>query len=117
MAGGLPPKRRRMPVGMGQVRAGPDACDLTFTVDLIGVRREATREVEVGDTLDVGLVGPPGSRAAVCLTPDGTVVGALAAFRGLVSLLGCLDRGVRFDAAVDDVGATRCTVTVTRSEP
>jgi hypothetical protein len=33
-----------------------------------------------------------------------------------VSLLGCLDQGVRFEALIEDVGATRCTVTVTRAE-
>lgn len=116
MGGGLPPKRRRMPYGMGQVRTGSDECDLTFTVDLIGVRRDATRGLQAGDVLEVDLVAGAGASTAVCRTADGATVGALAAFRGLVSLLGCLGQGVRFEALIEDVGATRCTVTVTRAE-
>ncbi|MFC7662421.1 hypothetical protein ACFQWF_05515 [Methylorubrum suomiense] len=82
-----------MPYGMGQVRTGSDECDLTFTVDLIGVRRDATRGLQAGDVLEVDLVAGAGASTAVCRTADGATVGALAAFRGLVSLLGCLDQG------------------------
>lgn len=114
--GGDPSQRRRIPkpAGIGRIRGGSDVCDVAFTVDLIGVRRAATDGVKQGDALGVGLEAGASGTAAICRTADGTVVGGLAAFEGLSTLLRCLAMGARYRAMVERVGATHCTVTVTR---
>lgn len=112
--GGGPPPRRRMPTGIGKVTKGRDDCDLAFTIDLVGVRRDATRGIRPGDVLEVRIQEQAGTSAAVCETADGKVVGALSGFRGLATLLDCLDGGTEYEAVVEAVGPTRCTVSVSR---
>lgn len=114
MAGGPPTKRRRPAMPMGTGASGSDPCDFQITVDLIGVRREIAGHVSAGDTLEVALLVEAAAVGAVCRTSDGGVVGALAAFPGLTRLLLCLEQGVPYIAQVDEVSATRCTVTVSR---
>lgn len=114
--GGDPSQRRRIPssAGIGRLRGGSDGCDVAFTVDLIGVRRAATDGVKRGDALVVGLETGATGNAAICRTAGGTVVGGLAAFEGLATLLRCLATGAQYRAMVQRVGATHCTVTVNR---
>lgn len=118
MGGGDPtPNRRRPPPGLGRVRQGGDPCDLSFTVDLTGTRREAASRLRAGDILEVRLIGRGEGVAAVCAPPGGDPVGTLAGFGGLAALLDCLGRGVGYVAFVEEASPTRCVVNVARLTP
>lgn len=94
-------------------RRSDDPCDLQFRTDLVGVRPSIS-DVRVGHTLAVALLEQRGARSAVCLTADGQVVGALAAFRGLAQLMKCLVQKNRYVADVEVVSKSQCTVLVRR---
>lgn len=114
---GLPLGRRRPLPKPRRPDAGADACDLQFTVDLIGIRRDVVAQVRAGDALAVSLVSEKAMVSAVCRTGDGAVVGALAAFPGLARLLSCLEQEVSYVAHVEEVAPARCVVTVSRTDP
>lgn len=114
--GGEAPGAQRTP---GQ-RAPADpgvGCDLTFDVDLVGVRAAALSSVKAGDVLDVALLAVGSAISTVCQTVSSPpiIVGALAAFRGLAQLIRCLQTGVKFKALVTGVSAGRCSVSVYKS--
>ncbi len=97
--------------GEGGASAPPaDICDLTIDTDLEGVRATALAKVSVGDTLVVDLDTAAGFPVAVCKMADGTIVGALAAFRKLAQLISCLRNGVLYEVQVTHIGSGSCHV-------
>lgn len=92
-----------------------DKCSIVIRTELVGVRRDVAVTLHLGDLLSVELHTSGGLVAAVCATRDSAaVVGALAAFQGLALLIRCLQRGVNYEAVVEDVAPTRCAVLVRR---
>jgi hypothetical protein len=95
-------------------RPPTDPCDLEFSVDLVGVRPDVLAGFAAGESLKVAVEVRGSAKSVVCKTRTGEVAGALAAFRGLAQLINCLDSGESFEAAVQAVTTTRCTVLVRR---
>ncbi|QND63673.1 hypothetical protein HB777_07015 [Mesorhizobium loti] len=113
MAGFSPRHIQRAPGGAAPTKVG-DGCDLEFRLDLVGIRTEVTSLLAVGEILTVRLVEHGTARSIVCTNLTGEVAGTLAAFRGLAQLIGCMDAGAAYIAAVEQSSATRCAVQVTR---
>ncbi|ABS61957.1 hypothetical protein Plav_0334 [Parvibaculum lavamentivorans DS-1] len=93
---------------------GADDCDLSFTVDLVGVQPEITSSLSFGDELLVTLKTNGAVTSVVCADERGEVAGTLAAFRGLARLIGCLRQGESYVAVVQAASPTRCMVFVRR---
>jgi hypothetical protein len=102
----LPPQARRL---------SDDPCDLEFQVELVGVRPSAASGLGAGDALAVVLNSRGSATSVVCQTAGGDAVGTLAAFRGLAQLIGCLRAGHEYEAVVQTVSATHCSVLVGRA--
>lgn len=87
-----------------------DDCDVTINCDLSGVRPEVLATVNKGTSLGVRIEAGDPYRSVVCVTATGAVVGAISAFPGHGKLIRCLERGVIYEVAVQEVGAGRCHV-------
>ena len=88
-------------------------CDLSYDVELTGVRADVVAVVRIGDVLDVALHRAGAFETAVCRTrPAGRVVGTLANVEGLDELLGCLRTHHRYAATVTQVGRLLCRVAI-----
>lgn len=85
-------------------------CDIAIDCDLSGVHPEVLVTVNKGDRLGVRIEPGQPYRSVVCITGTGAVVGAISALPGHGRLLACLDRGVIYEVAVQDVGSGRCHV-------
>lgn len=96
-------------------RIGADPCDLEFRVDLVGVISQVSRELDVGDVLDIALVTRDSIRSVVCRLAPGRVVGTLAAFKGLAQLISCIEGGNIYLAYVEAASSARCSVRVARA--
>jgi hypothetical protein len=96
---------------------GEDRCDLKFDVDLEGINHPALPKIKVGDELDVVIVpSGTGYEAVVCRIRDTSeVVGALAAFPDLSTLIACIKQGNRYVATVKKIQRGACTVSVRRA--
>jgi hypothetical protein len=118
MSGNGKPSGRRAPIDKPPAKKGgeaPDDCDLVFEVDLVSVRPPAA-QVAVGAVLEVDLVEEGNLEAVVCKRPiERDVVGTLAAFEGLATLIDCMRRGHRYTADVVRISRTSCTVRVRRA--
>jgi hypothetical protein len=112
--GGYDLKRRRSIMVAEPQRKGNDPCDLSFRVDLVGVRSSVLERITQGHVLEVALIDCGQAVSAVCRIDGGEIVGALAAFRGLAQLIRCLNEGVQFNAYVTMVTPARCEVRVER---
>ncbi|NEI04815.1 hypothetical protein GUK34_07930 [Rhizobium leguminosarum] len=66
----------------------------------------------MGTTLQVVLTVSNGFDVVVCQTAAGAIVGSLAAFPGLATLVGCLRSGRRYIAQVTALNGTIVTVHV-----
>lgn len=91
-----------------------DGCDLVFQTDLVGVQSSVSSGLNKGEALAVCIHVRGSIRSVVCETSAGSVVGTLAAFRGLSRLIGCLEQGVGFVAVVETASYSRCAVKVFR---
>lgn len=113
MAGFSPRHIQRAPGGAAPTRIG-DGCDLSFRLDLVGIRTEVTSRLTAGEILVVRLVQHGSARSVVCTNRTGDAAGTLAAFRGLAQLIGCIDASATYVAIVEHASATRCSVQVIR---
>lgn len=113
MSGMDPPKGKRGTLRRGS-QGNRDSCDLSFHIDLMGVRASALRNVRIGDLLEIKIHREHDFRAVVCENRDGERIGALAAFPGLVTLIECLNQGVKYLARVERSSEQSCTVYVHR---
>lgn len=116
MAGPKLGKKRHIGSFGAKPDAGGDPCDISITLDLMGVRRDVATAISPGSSLEVSLINEGALVAVACTTADGDVAGTLAAFPGLVRLIDCIQSGVRFRALVEEASATRCVVTVERDQ-
>jgi hypothetical protein len=97
MAGPPPPDRARALAEQRRARNVDDPCDITLRVDLVGVRVEALPSLRLDMMLAVELRTEAPYSALVCCVPGvGNVVGTLAAFPGLSSLISCIQQGNDF---------------------
>lgn len=100
--------------GSGGESGGSDQCDLAFETDLAAVNTSVTGNLEVGDSLSVGLLEQQGFPTVVCRTNSGELVGSLANVEDLAQLIACIQQGNRYAATIRDLGSTYCTVFVER---
>lgn len=98
--------------GAGGGFASSDPCAIAFDVNLSGVNVAVAAGISVGTTLHVALTVSNGFDVVVCQTAAGLVVGSLAAFPGLATLVGCLRGGRRYIAQVTVLNGTIVTVHV-----
>jgi hypothetical protein len=114
---GFPPtKRKSVPGAAIQQVPQESGCDISFRVDLAGVRRDVLQHVQPGEVLIVSLLQVGDAFSVVCSTRrENRLVGALAAFAGLSRLIACLHQGVQYNAVVEEVSTTRCSVFVSRT--
>jgi len=117
VSGPSPEARKRALAARRQPGAPGNECDLSFTVDLAGVRPDALRTLAVGSTLKVETRTHGPHATLTCVSDAGEVVGSLAAFPGIAKLLACIQVGHRYRASVVDVAPTRCVVTVVQIKP
>jgi hypothetical protein len=108
-------KTRKILGNVPTKRIGADACDLEFRVDLVGVTSQVSRELNVGDVLDIALIRRDATRSVVCCLGLSKVVGTLAAFKGLAQLISCIEGGNIYLAYVEAASAARCSVRVARA--
>lgn len=94
---------------------GQDNCDLSFRIDLMGVRSAHAAKLRPGDRLHIVLLRDGDLRAVVCQTEQGDRVGAVSAFPGLSRLIECMESGVRYLAVVERSSPQSCGVFVARS--
>lgn len=111
---GYSPNRVRAALRASKLHTSDDPCSFQFQVELVGVRSAAASQLAPGHFLDVALIPKGDAVSVVCQTFEGDVVGALAAFRGLARLIGCLRDGLQYQAEVVEATATRCEVRVGR---
>lgn len=113
---GPPPSRARAMAELRRTSNRGDRCDLSFRVELVGVRPDALADVREGTMLTVALREQGQYATLVCLSPTkGELVGSLAAFPGIAALLACVRDGHRYGAQVENLAPTRCTVFVARA--
>lgn len=98
--------------GTGGGFGSSDPCAIAFDVNLSGVNVAVAAGISVGTTLQVVLTVSNGFDVVVCQTAAGQVVGSLAAFPGLATLVGCLRSGRRYIAQVTVLNGTIVTVHV-----
>lgn len=110
MAGNGPRKAREKKVDDGGTPSSADVCDLTIDIDLESVRAPALVGLHVGDILNVDLAREGAFPVVVCKRPDGTIIGALSAFRSLTQLIACIQRGVQYQVRATSVGRGSCHV-------
>ena len=95
--------------------AQADDCDLSFEVELSGIKIELIRTIFVGSVLDVALVQVGAFETAACTRPvERDVVGTLAAFEGLADLIECIKLRNAYQARVVLVDRGTCKVAVRR---
>jgi hypothetical protein len=94
---------------------GADPCNIDFEIDLESVQREALAKTKVGAKLDVAIVRSGAYEAVVCRLPPQTVVGTLAGFPGLATLINCIKQGNNYSATIRSIERGSCTVAVRRT--
>jgi hypothetical protein len=104
-------------LGGGGSGGAADSCDLVIDADLEGVRAAGLQGLAPGTILTVRLERQDGYRSAICVRPDGEVVGALSAFRSISALIGCLEQDVEYSVEVTHVGPGSCHVRGGRASP
>lgn len=104
-------------LGGGGSGEAADNCDLLIDVDLEGVRAAGLQGLAPGAILAVRLERQDRYRSAVCVRPDGEVVGALSAFRSISTLIRCLERDVEYSVEVTRLGPGSCHVRGGRAGP
>lgn len=87
-----------------------DDCNIAIDCDLSGIRPEALANLRKGDRLGVRIEPGEPYRSVVCVISTGAIVGAISAFPGHGRLIRCLEQGVVYEVAVQNVGAGRCHV-------
>ena len=112
--------RQRKSTGKTKGDAGSgrktDPCDISFEVDLTGVKADALKTISVGDKLDVAIVTSGAYEAVVCQVPkSGAPIGTLAGFPGLAALIACIRQGNNYTATITKTDRGRCVVGVQRA--
>jgi hypothetical protein len=111
--GGAPTQGKAKGWGGSGGEAGAfDPCEIEFDVDLSGVNVSVAAGLVVGTVLRVELTVINGFDVVVCRTTAGAVVGSLAAFPGLATLVGCMRGGRRYAATVTALNGTNVGVHV-----
>lgn len=97
---------------------GKNPCEMSFEIDLAGVRSEVLKQIAIHAELEVALA-PAGQYQAVvcCLKGTASVVGSLAAFQGLATLIRCISDGNVYTATVLKIEKGTCRVAVKLSKP
>lgn len=101
--------------GGGGKTGASDPCDIRIEIDLEGVQRDGLTKTRVGAQLEVAIVRSGAYETVVCRIPPQTVVGSLAAFAGLATLINCIKRGNNYIATVRRIERGGCTVAVQRA--
>jgi len=102
--------------GGAKTGGSDDPCDLNFESDLEGIQPAGLAKIKVGDKLDVVIVRSGPYDAVVCRIQKSTeVVGTLAGFPGLATLITCIKQGNKYLATVLKIQRGACTVAVQRA--
>jgi|SRR5688572_15980781 len=97
--------------GEGSATGGRDECDLRFVSSLNGIQKTVLDTTKVGDALQVEIRRVGAYDSVVCLR-SGNVLGSLAAFEGLATLIKCLKDGNQYEAEIVAKTSGTCRVEV-----
>jgi hypothetical protein len=87
-------------------------CDrLRFETVLMSPQKEALASIEPQDSLIVQLQGTAPQRFAAVLRPNGQLVGTVGSEKA-IRLIGCLEQGYMFVAAVLEIDGGACRVQI-----